>query len=214
MTDLPSPQDLEIINRISALRHTEPDYPAELLERRRATFRKAALGLGGIGLIGFIVKKLMHIFPQATQAAVQSGLEIVLVSALVVEASVVGYTFRGEIKELLGFGGGNGTPLVTQTSGTFQTLQPGQETASAAAKLTGTPTLTLTATGTPTPTPTITGTLIFPTDTPVPHPYNPTHINPTPTDGNPGHHFGQTKTPVPQTKDDDHHHDDHHDDGH
>ncbi len=195
MTDSFSPQDEKIIKRLGALRNAGPDYPAELLEKRRATFHKAVVGLTSLGLLAGLIRWLMRIFPNATSAMVQTGIEIFLVGVLVVESSVATYVFRSEIKQLLGISSGSGTPIATQSSGIPEfrsTEATSNEPSATAVTETETPTATPTATATPTRTRTATPTYIYiqPTQNP-----QPTQSGPTPTD--PGHHYGQTKTPLP-----------------
>ena len=164
MTDSFSPQDEKIIKRLGALRNAGPDYPAELLEKRRASFHKAVAGLTGLGLLAGLVRWLMHIFPNATQAVVQTGVEVFLVGVLVVESSVATYVFRSEIKQLLGISSGSGSPIATQSSGipefrSTEATSNVQSTATGTA--TETPTVTPTATATPTRTRTATPTYIY-----------------------------------------------------
>ena len=183
MTDKLSPRDEDIIRRLRSFKNAGSDYPADLLGKRRASFRNAAMGLTlPLPAAGF-VKRLMRYLLHTTNAA----LKVILVSALVVMAGLGVYLYRDQIRDQImnWLASDTVTPTVTLSSHAPLSTLSGTATPTPIPTAAATPTTAHMATTTPTPTPTATGTIftVEPTQTP------------RPTD--PGHHYGQTKTPKP-----------------
>jgi hypothetical protein len=179
VTDKLSPQDEDIIRRLRSFENAGSDYPADVLEKRRASFHNAARGLVvAVPAAGF-VKGLMHYLLHTTEAA----LKVILVCELLAATGLGAYLYRDQIKNWLAFETGrptvtlsSRTPLPTMTSAATLTTTP---TAPA------TPTPIPTAPATPTPTRTATATIFSAEPTQTPRPTNP------------GNHYGQTQTPRP-----------------
>lgn len=131
MTSKLSPQDEEILRRLLNLKNTGANYPADLLEKRRNAYQRAAMGLVlGVPALG-IGKGLLRFLPRTGPAIFKS----VLIGALAIEAGVGAYVFHDQIIDWFV---GTETPVVTVLPSIPQ------------------PTMTGTATFTPTPTETIT----------------------------------------------------------
>lgn len=135
MKDNFSPQDEEIIRQLKNLDRAAPEYPANTLQKRRDSFRKAAdgliMGIPAAGLLKGRFGSLGHLTART--------LEIILIGTLLVEAGVGAYLFRDQIREW--FMAETSKPVVLQST---WTPRP-------------------TRTETPSPTPTMTATLTFPT---------------------------------------------------
>ena len=134
MTDNFSSQEQEIIKRLSNLKNAGPGYPADLLEKQRASYRKASLGLVGAVPAGGIFKGLVHLIPHMTKTT----LEWILISTLVAEVGACTYIFRDQIRDIL-------VPRAETPVAAYDSRTPR-------------PTLTNTATPTPTATATRTST--------------------------------------------------------
>lgn len=189
MTEAPH-DDQDIANLLSELGRQTPQYPAELLAKRRAAYQNSLAGLG-LGL--------------AAAGAAQGGLLSLLASSPTAVMAVTAALVLGTLAGIAYFGSGNiernrvgpgsttsSTPL---SAGSRHTVT---STASASASPTGTGTSTATASATPTATGSLTSTPSF-FGTPTPSlsatstPSNSLTPGPRPTDK--GRHLGQTPTP-------------------
>lgn len=145
MTNKVPLQDEELIRRLGKLKDAGAGYPADLLEKRRAFFRNAVMGLTLPIPAAGIIKGLVHFLTHITWGTMKG----ILIGAIVVELGLSAYLFRDEIKDWLT--SETATPAVTFPSRT--------------------PRPTLTSTATPTPTLTASTTMT----TPKPHPTDPGH---------------------------------------
>jgi len=166
LTDKLSTQDDEIVKRLKNLRGAGVNYPADSLKKRRTSFQNETKGLVLAAPLAFLAKGRFQFLANVTE----KGLETILVSLLVVSASLSAYLFRDEIKGLLI--PGTSVPTVIHPT---RTPRP---------TLTFPPTATLTS-----------ATTLLPDfwTTPTPTPTSKSKTNPT----EPGLHIGQTKTPKP-----------------
>ena len=97
MTDKLSTQDDEIVKRLKNLRGAGVNYPADSLKKRRTSFQNETKGLVLAAPLAFLAKGRFQFLANVTE----KGLETILVSLLVVSASLSAYLFRDEIKGLL-----------------------------------------------------------------------------------------------------------------
>jgi len=190
MTDNLPPQDDELITRLGRLKGAGPDYPSDLLEKRRASYRKEVLAIAGGITIAGLLKILLKYLPHSTKAVLQT----ILVGSLVVAAGGVAYLSLEQNKDLQSSERGTQTLTLQPSPTEAQSTTPTPEKA----LIPQIPVTGPDAPDTPTPTLTLLPPNPQPTNTSVPPPPAPA-IEPTPgpNHSNPGHHYGQTKTPTP-----------------
>jgi hypothetical protein len=130
VTDLHSPQDYEIVERLRRLKTSRADYPVEPLKKRRASFMKKVNGFALFAPFASLSKGRFQFLSHLSA----KGAEVVLVSLLAVGAGMGVYLSRDQIKDWL-------TPQTSTPAITLSTSRP-----------TLTPTLTPTFAPTPTET--------------------------------------------------------------
>lgn len=187
------PKDEAILKLLTRLKDVNGGYPPEMLEARRQSYLKNIAGIGpGVGIGAGLKRTGKNGNGAGFTPTARTLLEVVLVVAIVVEASTLAYIYRDKLADF------------------FQTLSTGpkvQDITSPPVITSPLPELEIleiplseVATGTATELPASTPTPALTEDLNInPGGDNPTSTTPNP-NGNNGNHYGQTPKPE-RTKD-------------
>jgi len=187
------PKEQKVIDLLAKLKNADTGYPNKLMASRRQSYLRqmANIGLGfgvgsGINKIAKTGKGTTSNLPTSTG----SLLETIIVSAIVIEASVAAFIYRDKIVEI--FQSSSSDPKVEQLS------SPVIESTLPEIVISATPSIVVTPTLTPTISPTALPSIIQYADNEVKE-QNVSTPTPRPKKNN-GNHFGQTPKPTKEKK--------------
>lgn len=186
------PEDQQVIELLSKIRNKGGTYPRKLLANRRQVFLQQMVNVGmGLG-VGEGIKTIAKApkssgFIHLPALSMSSFMEIILMFAILTQATIIAYSYRNRIADIFHLG----SPPIALTNVLIPVT--GSST-STPVVVSDTPTLQ--ATDTLTPSPTITATI----EPSIPGINSSSDANPSvtqapPTQDNNGNHFGQTPKP-------------------
>ena len=191
------PEDQQIIELISKIRNKGGTYPRKLLANRRQVFLQQMANVGmGLG-IGEGIKTVAKApkssgFIHLPALSMSSLMEIILVFAILTQATIIAYSYRNQIANIFHLG----SPPIAVTNVLIPVT--GSST-SAPVVVSDTPTVQ--ATQTPTPSPSMTISVTTTNEPPLSvinesgAAGNPSVTKAPPTQDNNGNHYGQTPKP-------------------
>ncbi len=187
------PKDEAILKLLTKLKDVNAGYPPEMLEARRQSYLKNIAGTGlGVGIGTGLKRTVKNGNGTGFPPTAGTLLEVLLVAAIVVEASTLAYIYRDKLADF--FRTLSTGPKVQDITSPPVITSPLPEIEISETSISEVPTGTATELPASTPTPALTQDLnINPTGD------NPTSTTPDP-NGNNGNHYGQTPKPE-RTKD-------------
>jgi hypothetical protein len=185
--------DQEVIKLVAKLKEADKEYPPDLLDARRLRYLRR-MGEIELGISGTVELKQSaeSVNPPASATVNSRLLEIIIVVAIIAEASAVAYFYRDKLVDLV--------QTITTAAEVQETISPPVNTTQAMPEIIiASPVITFTSLS-PTVSVSPADTIITPTRTPSPdiaEETNPaTQVDSTSIpNGNNGNHYGQTPKP-------------------